>query len=192
VARPALALAITLGSVSCGDMVTQGRSPSYLIMDSLTAAAGSAKSLTYTGVLRSDVQTRGGVFEDNGRVALRLAMKDVTATSPTSTNAITVTRFRVVFRRADGRNTPGVDVPYPFDGGMTITVGGSTAVEGDFSIVRAQAKLEAPLIAMAGLGGSIVISTLADVTFYGHDQAGNEVSVTGTISVNFADWADEE
>jgi hypothetical protein len=59
-----------------------------------------------------------------------------------------------------------------------------------FSLVRAQAKLEAPLMNLRGLGGSVVISTLADVTFYGHDQAGRETSVTGQISVNFADWGD--
>jgi len=35
-----------------------------------------------------------------------------------------------------------------------------------------------------------VISTIAHVTFYGKDQNGNEVSVTGSISVNFADWGD--
>ena len=34
--------------------------------------------------------------------------------------------------------------------------------------------------------------TIASVTFYGYDQAGNAVAVTGLISVNFADWADEE
>jgi len=35
-----------------------------------------------------------------------------------------------------------------------------------------------------------VISTIAQITLYGRDQAGNDVSVTGTMSVNFADWAD--
>jgi hypothetical protein len=35
-----------------------------------------------------------------------------------------------------------------------------------------------------------VISTIADVTFYGKDETGTDVSVTGSISVNFADWAD--
>jgi len=41
-------------------------------------------------------------------------------------------------------------------------------------------------------GGALIISTIAEVTFYGHDQVGNQVSVTGTISVNFADWADPD
>ena len=47
-------------------------------------------------------------------------------------------------------------------------------------------------VALSGLGGAVAISTIADVTFYGRDQVGNEVSVMGSISVNFADWADEE
>jgi len=57
-------------------------------------------------------------------------------------------------------------------------------------LVRAQAKLEAPLRALRGGGSAIVISTIAEITFYGSDQNGNKVSVTGSISVNFADWGD--
>ena len=45
---------------------------------------------------------------------------------------------------------------------------------------------------LRGLGGSVLISTIADVTFYGRDQAGRDSSVTGQISVNFADWGDPE
>ena len=30
------------------------------------------------------------------------------------------------------------------------------------------------------------------MTFYGHDQTGREVAVTGTIGVNFANWGDPE
>ena len=44
----------------------------------------------------------------------------------------------------DGRNTPGVDVPYPFDGALTVTALGR-ALTGDFTLVRVQAKVEAPL-----------------------------------------------
>jgi len=135
------------------------------------------------------------IFEDAGRVVLRMALKDVGAanapTGPTLVNSITVTRYRVVFKRADGRNTPGVDVPHAFDGAATGTFdsnGGTLA----FSIVRAQAKLEAPLKALRGGGGDIIISTIAEITFYGRDQNGNDTSVTGMMSINFADWGDPE
>jgi len=80
-------------------------------------------------------------------------------------------------------------VPYSFDGGVTFTVteSPSSAV---FVLVRAQAKLEPPLISLRGAGGQIAISTIAQVTFYGRDQVGNDVSVSGSIGVNFADWGD--
>ena len=83
----------------------------------------------------------------------------------------------------------GVDVPYAFDGAITATVT-NTPVQVTFTLVRIQAKEEAPLHALAGAGGAIAISTIADVTFYGRDQAGNDVSVTGSIGITFADWGD--
>jgi hypothetical protein len=194
----AVALSALLFSTSCGDKVLQGKGSSYLIVSVLEAASG-AKAGTFSTVLESDVVTNvkapsGGtvatVYEDMGQVSLRMAMKDPTSlTSPTDTNAITIERYHVDYIRSDGRNTQGVDVPYSFDGAVTSTVDatGATVV---FVIVRAQAKLEAPLMALRGLGGAKVISTIANITFYGHDQAGNAVSVAGTISVNFADWGD--
>ena len=54
--------------------------------------------------------------------------------------------------------------------------------------MRQQAKLEAPLKAL-GISG-LSISTIAKVTFYGHDQTGRELSVTGNIEVTFANYGD--
>jgi hypothetical protein len=74
--------------------------------------------------------------------------------------------------RSDGHSVEGVDVPYAFDGGLTGTVSDDTTV--GFTLVRNQAKMEAPLAALAT--NPIVLSTIARVTFYGHDQTGREVS----------------
>ena len=54
-------------------------------------------------------------------------------------------------------------------------------------MVRHQAKLEQPLRSLAGFGGRIFISTIAEITFYGSDLAGNDMQATGTISVSFGD-----
>lgn len=196
--RAALAIPVLAGllTASCvSDTVRSGDSGSYLIIETLEGAAGGSSNQDFSTVLQSDVRTKNSIFEDPGRVRLRLALKDIGApgrpTSPTTNNFVTITRYRVSFKRSDGRNTPGQDVPYTFDGGMSFTVGSSPS-SGVFSLVRAQAKLEPPLVSLAGGGGAIVISTLADVTFYGRDQAGNDVSVTGTMSINFADWADPQ
>lgn len=189
-ARLAAVAAMTAASMvvsGCGsELMRESQASSYLIIQHL-GADGDAVAL------RSDVRTNGGILEDNGVVRMTSAMKDVTnPAGPTENNAITVNRYRVIYRRADGRNTQGVDVPYAFDGATTFTVRPGDTIEIPFVLVRVQAKLEAPLSALAGLGGAMVISTLADVTFMGRDQTGREVSVTGTISVNFADWADED
>jgi len=161
-------------------------------MDLLQGASG-AKPESFSTVMQADVMTKGSIFEDPGKVTMRIALKDLgtgsSPTAPTAANTVTVTRYHVVFRRSDGRNTQGVDVPFAFDGAATGTFS-ATASSLVFVLVRAQAKLESPLAELRGSGGAILISTLADVTFYGQDQNGNQVAVTGTISVNFADWAD--
>jgi hypothetical protein len=205
---PAVALVAgaLVATAACGSTVRQGRASSYLIIDNLTASSGSQPG-KFGNTLESDVVTNvkstvGGqqvevptIYEDLGQVSLRIAMKDPgttdSPTSPSTTNQITVNRVRVSYVRSDGRNKHGVDVPYPFDGAATgtVTANGTSL---SFVLVRVQAKLEAPLKALAGGGGAVVISTIAEVTLYGRDQAGNNVSVTGQISVNFADWGDPQ
>ena len=66
----------------------------------------------------------------------------------------------------------------------------SDLVSAGLTLVRLQAKSEAPLKALIGGNGAFAISTIAEITFYGQDQAGREVSVTAKISVTFADWGD--
>ena len=176
----------------CSSTVREGQSPAYLVLRSLQATSGQGDGGQFTTVLRSDVMTEGSVFEDNGKVELSLAMRDITnPTGPTANNLVTLNRYRVTFRRTDGRNTPGEDVPYAFEGAIGVTVGDG-ATEAVFSLVRAQAKLERPLVTLRCVNGALVISTIADVTFFGKDQTGRDVTVTGSISVNFADWADED
>jgi hypothetical protein len=119
---------------------------------------------------------------------MTLAQKDINTTASTN-NVVTFTRYRVTYRRADGRNVPGLDVPYAFDGAATFTV---TPNGGEFTflLVRSQAKVESPLVQLADNGTAFGISTLAEVTFYGKDQVGNEVIVSGQIGINFANWGD--
>ncbi len=203
IANAAVVVALA-GSISCGDVARMGKSPSMIVIDSLQAASGADPG-SLSGFLLSDVvtlieQTVDGetvrvptIFNDVGQATMRLILKDqgVAGALPTTLNAVTLTRYHINYRRADGRNTPGVDVPYPVDGGVTATLTGGTVLI-PFEMVRHQAKLEAPLRAMAFGGGRIFISTIAEVTFYGTDLAGNEVQALGTISVSFGDYGDPE
>ena len=186
-----------LASISCGDMVRQGTASSYLIITQLEGASG-AEPEEFGGDFGSDVVTvdkdtgEGTIFADPGRVTFTLGMKDPgpagSPVDPTSNNWITVDRYRVRYIRADGRNVPGVDVPHGFDGAFTVTVA-DTASAG-FTLVRSQAKVEPPL---ASLEHDLrVLSVIAEITFYGRDQTGREVSVTGNIGIHFANHGDPE
>jgi hypothetical protein len=103
-------------------------------------------------------------------------------------NAVTINRYRVTFRRADGRNTPGVDVPFPFDSAVTFTIAPGGTVTQPFELIRHVAKMEAPLAALQN--SPVIIATVADVTFFGHDLAGNELSASGSIGIQFGNFAD--
>ena len=177
--------AVAVAAAGCTDSVRQGTGSSFLIVNNLQNAAGG-------NTLQSDVVNVAGgsesITSDSARVALSLGLKDPGRnTAPTQNLSITVDRYNVRYIRADGRNTPGVDVPYPFDGSVTMTVtGGETSA--DFTIVRHVAKAEAPLRALRT--SPVVISTIAEVTFYGRDLTGHEVSVTARMSVDFGNFAD--
>jgi hypothetical protein len=175
--------------VSCGDVVRQGRAPMMLVIDTMGGSSGGSSSSAITNPVRSDVVTDNGtVFNDPGSATLRAIRKDVTdTTAPTTNNDITIHRVHVSYRRADGLNTPGVDVPYGFDNAVTATIKFVSASPVTFDLVRQDAKLESPLLDLRTK--PIVLTVIADVTFYGTDAVGNDVSVSGSITINFANFA---
>jgi hypothetical protein len=198
--RAGLMLGLAIATISCGDLQRQGTGSSYLSIRAFDGASGAEPEEFGNGVLYSDVVTIvkdaddnpvPTVYSDLGRVNFVLSMKDPggtgSPTTPTTANFITLNRYRVRYIRADGRNTPGVDVPFPFDGALTVTVGGGET-EAIFEIVRHVAKFEAPLGALAT--NPTVITTIAEVTFYGRDQTGREVIATGTLTVEFGNFGD--
>jgi hypothetical protein len=202
-ARLMLGAAVAITSASCGgEMLRTGRAPVFLIIGNMSAQNG-AKGGEEESFLHSDVQTIvevtvAGVttrvptiFDDAGLAVIRVEAKNQ-AVETSVLNAVTLTRYRVNFRRADGRNTPGVDVPYGFDGGVGVTIPAGSSADVGFMLVRHQSKLEPPLRNMVGFGGQGFISAIAEVTFFGHDQNGNEVMVTGNLDVQFGDFGDEQ
>jgi hypothetical protein len=187
-----IGLTVCLGGAAagCGDLVRQDRSSVTLVIDTLSGASGGETG-TFSGTLQSDVLTVVDdvptILSDSGEVSIRFIMKN-SLISPSPVNAVTINRYRVEFRRSDGRSTPGVDVPFPFDSAVTFTISPGGSVTQPFELVRHLAKREAPLGALAS--SPVIISTVADVTFFGRDQAGNELSVTGSIGVQFGNFAD--
>lgn len=205
IATVGLTLVLALAAVSCGEVARTGRSPVILIIESLEAASG-AEPTEFGSLLYADVQTLveqqingqsvrvPTIFSDVGRVSFRVALKNpgniTSPLAPSTLNDVTITRYRVRYVRTDGRNTPGVDVPFGFDGGVTVTVPGNGGAEVGFELVRHSAKSEPPLRNLIGSGGAMFIMTIAEITFFGRDQAGNDIEATGMMTVNFGDWGD--
>ena len=196
--------ALIAAGVSCGDVVRQGSSPVFLVIDSLQGIRGAVQLGTPSTTLISDVITNvtapdpcttaipcPTIFGDNGQVVLRAPLKDIGATTtltPTTNNEVTINRAHIEFIRADGRNTQGVDVPYAFDSAITGTIPAGGSLTLGFELVRNVAKQESPLVQLKQ--GSNIIASIAKVTFYGIDRVGNNLSVQGQISVEFGNFGD--
>jgi hypothetical protein len=198
--------ALAGASASCGQYVRdQGRSPSQLVIESLIGIPGDAPSQK-SNTMISDVETLitepspqctkddpcRTWLNDQGEAKFSLVLKDPgspgTDTSPSALNSVTLTQYHVEFKRSDGRNAQGIDVPYAFDSAVTVTVPASGTATVDFDLVRHDAKKESPLISLiCSATCPPMISTIAEVTFYGRDQAGNNVSVKGSLGVTFGD-----
>ena len=189
VSRLILGAACALTAAGCGgEMLRTGRSPVFLVVTAVAAANGDTAS-TYTPFLLSDVRKDDGtVWNDNAKVSLRVDAKNQSVTT-TPLNNVTLTRYRVEFKRTDGKNVGGVDVPYSFDGVLTQTLTPGTPGDAIFELVRHQAKRESPLTNMITGGGLKNLDVIADITIYGRDQNGNELMTTASIEIHFADFA---
>ena len=181
-----------MSAASCGsELLRTGRAPVFVSVISLQGSAGQEAG-SFANPLLSDVLFEGSTFNDLGSATLRVDAKDQQRTPTfTAMNAITMTRYRVTFRRTDGRNTPGVDVPFGFDGALSVTIPGGEEGEVIFDLVRHASKSEPPLRNLINGGGLRFINAIAEVVFFGRDQNGNEITTTGSIDIVFADFGDE-
>jgi hypothetical protein len=185
-------LALGIASASCGS-VREGTGTSFLIVENMDFASGENRT-QFFATLHSDVNApTEGNFDDFARATFTLGLKDpgsaAVANTPTQNQFITIDRYHVRFFRADGRNTPGVDVPHEFDGAFTATVGGNT-VQSAFVVVRHNAKREAPL---AVLGTNrLILTIIAEITFYGRDQTGHETKATAQASIDFGNFVTDD
>ena len=202
VSRVFIAAGLIVSATSCGNVVRDGRSPMMLVIQSIQGIRGAATAGTPAVPLISDVitlLTTGGVcttavpcptfYNDMGTATLSLAQKDISV-APTSNNQVTITKVHVDFTRTDMQNpVQGVDVPFSFDSGVTITVPPTGTATATFDVVRNSAKLEEPLLALRN--NNIILTMIANITFYGTDQVGNAITATGTLQVNFGNFADQ-
>jgi hypothetical protein len=191
------AVAISAAAAGCGgEFVRDSRSPVRLVIEQLQVndRQNTLQSDVITLIRQPEPCTATSpcptVLNDVAAVEMRVELRDQASpgSAPSALNAVTIERYRVSYRRADGNNLQGVDIPFAFDSAFTMTVPATGSQAGTFQIVRHSAKEEAPLRSLRFSGD--IISTIAEVTFYGHDQAGNEISATGFIGIDFGDFGD--
>lgn len=196
------AIVIVAATSACGDLVRQGRAPVMLEMDSLMAASGATASPAFSTVLFSDVITNRTspapcsptspcptVFSDPGQATFHLVAKNPSI-APTDLNSVTINLVRINYTRTDGRSTPGVDLPYSFDQAVSVTVSPTGTTVVPFEMVRHAAKEEPPLAQL--VVNPNIIRAIAQVTFYGRDQVGNDVSASGSVNIEFGNFGDTQ
>jgi hypothetical protein len=187
--RIAVILSAFLALYSCNPVEDDSRSASMLVVDNLLGTDAEGKSGNF---LQSDVVlSTGSIKADSATATLRNLTVDpdpLLGTSPY--NDIVVTRYLVSYTRTDGRNVPGVDVPYPFEGSMSTVVKVGSTASVSFVIVREVAKMEPPLVQLVDLGAEIVLACTAKIEFYGHDTTNRTVKATGYLTIYFANYAD--
>jgi hypothetical protein len=175
---------------ACNPVENKSKSPSLLIVENLLGKDIDGKAVNY---LQSDVVTNSTVIADVATATLRAETLDPAPLLGTSLYSdILVTRYTVSYSRTDGRNVPGVDVPYPFEGSLSALVKVGTTTTFAFVIVREVAKLEPPLIGLVDGGAEGVLQTTAKIDFYGHDMTNNNVKATGYLAVYFANYVDQQ
>ncbi len=189
-------LPVILLYIACNPIENDTQSASMLMVENLLGndMEGNEGNFLQSDVIFQDPDdpTKDTIYADPAKVTFRGRLLDPNSlTGPSYYNDITVTRYVVSYIRADGRNTEGVDVPYSFEGNLSVVVPIDSAKEATFVIVREVAKLEPPLIGLHEWRDAGVIEATAKVDFYGQDQTGNTIKATGYLTVFFANYANE-
>lgn len=180
-----MALLAALGLAGCtADYAKVGNAPVQLIIASVSP-----------NPMSSEVLLGGGICPDFATLAVANRAKNPNVTVPQVPQAIIVNRYEVSYYRSDGRAQQGVDVPYSISGALTASFDAKTSGTDDVTIevVRRQAKLEPPLIQLRtdGDGGQALIVTMfAKITLYGQTIAGQNVTASANLQIDFADYID--
>lgn len=191
----ALAVSVLVFALSaCNPLEKKTDAMSYLQILALQGndAAGTAGDFIDSDVLFQDPTTGAeSIIADAATVTLTASMLDPDPLMGISPYAdVELTGYTVTYTRSDGKNTPGVDVPYPIDGSMTGLVEIGSQSSFSFVIVRELAKNEPPLLdLLQATTRAEGITVTAKVDIYGHDLTGAQVKTTGYISITFANFA---
>lgn len=192
------------------DWAKENETGIYMEIAEIVTFRGGEGVGTAGGILQSDVSNDdGGVINDDAVVTVNVYRKNPTVEATSPLEHVRLESYQVRYFRSDGHSIEGVDVPHRITGPLsslrfhTPTGTGELEIEAPITIVRHQAKLEAPLINIAGARralttrtrlhpGQAFITAIAEITVYARQVTTREaLSASGTVQVTFADFADE-
>ena len=180
--------------LSCNPIEDETKSDSLLIVEKITATdlEGNEVNFLNSDVIKVNEDTgETYVTADAAKATLRATLLDPAPLLGASIyNDILVTRYVVTYTRSDGKNTPGVDVPYPIDGSLSALVRIGQTTDVSIIVVRETAKLEPPLRNLAIGRADGVITATAKIDFYGEDMTKHKVKATGYLTIEFANYID--
>lgn len=199
--KPALLilLAVVLVSYACTRVEDNTRAGSLLVVSNVIGldTAGQSGVPLFSDLCERSSQNNCacGIVNDNAQADFSNEFLQIgpgaNVGSGSFLNDIIVQQYRVDYFRPNNRNTPGVDVPYGIDGTMTLRVPLGGTASGVVTIVRHEAKVEAPLSDLVQLGPQEgTLTANAQIKFFGQDISGRTVSAFGFLEVHFADFAD--
>ena len=182
------------------DWATQNSSPYVLEIVNINDGATLNSDVGFP-ITNDDVGVEMNIFRKNNNTRL----------STSAVEHVYLESYEVRYFRTDGRNQEGVDVPFRFTGALgnlrfhTPAAGGETPITASITLVRHQAKAEPPLrnlqldptspltqtgqgTAGATLPGSVILTTVAEITIYGRTVEGQALQAKGRVNITFADF----
>lgn len=194
--KRSLRVAALLGAaavlVACNPIENQSQSATLLIVENMLGTDHLGNNVNF---LESDV-VQGEATAPIYVADMAIASLRASSLNPNPNLGVSqyyniqLTRYVVTFIRSDGRNVPGVDVPYTFEGSVSVLIQVGRTVDVPFVIVRQVAKIEPPLNSLRGGYPDEVLNVTAKVDFYGHDLANRAVTTSGYLPVYFANYID--
>lgn len=186
-------LTATMFLISCNPIENDSTSASLLIVENMagTDVEGNVANFLQSDVLYVDSGSGAEtIIADVATVTLSAQLVNPgSVTGPSEYNAVKVERYVVSYMRSDGKSTEGVDVPYSFEGYLSVQVDVNDVVDIPFIIVREVAKAEPPLVNLSQGRDVGVLQVQAKVEFFGQDLTNRKVKATGYLTIFFANYA---
>lgn len=199
--RPAvlILLALSLIGYACARVEDNTRSGSLLVVQQVEGHSGDEDedgTPLFSDICENEPPDDLGcvVFNDDALITFTNEFLQIGpgagVGAPNFINDIIVHRYRVDYFRPNGRNTPGVDVPFGIDGTMNVRVPVNGTGSGTIVVVRHEAKKEPPLEELVNGPSEGTLTAQAQIKFFGQDISGRTVSATGFLEIHFAEFGE--